>query len=251
MIPNTDVQRLQATLKRLFKGRELRYSDIASTLGVSEPTVKRYMTRTDISVEQLASLAGCIGLNLFDLMNLTYQETPEQISLTDTQEEFLTLNPNFCAYLVALKDGLSPQAIAKKFQLNHRSTERYLLGLDKMGFINYGPNFKVSLKLRFINLLEAPKLRTAFYRGMLEVAPDHFKKQIDNGGNAYLRMDFFTLTSGTYRELQKDLESLHKKYLLATKYESLNTSGETKTVTYIALSDMWQHPAFMQIITNI
>ena len=47
-------------VKRQLKARGLRYSDLAARLGVSEPTVKRLLSRGGITLERLDRICAAL-----------------------------------------------------------------------------------------------------------------------------------------------------------------------------------------------
>lgn len=81
-------------LKSLLKAKGLLYRDIAEQLGLSETTVKRYLTGHSLSFEILERLCRLVDVRVSDLMVMA-QEEPEQPVLTSEEEAFLSRDA-FC-----------------------------------------------------------------------------------------------------------------------------------------------------------
>lgn len=252
-MPNEDVVRLQSLIKRLMRDRGLRYADLATHWGVSLATVKRYLTRPDISVEQLSTIGKWLGLSLRELINITFDEKPAAGVVTAAQEEFLALNPNYCAYLGALMEGFTPREIASKHKLSARSTQKYLQGLDRANLIELGTNGHVRLLVdRFLNIGELPKLRQAFYAHLLDVAHAHFRKKVVAQDEAFLKLVLLRLSRATYERMTAELKALHNKYLVAHTYETrLECPDSLTDVTLVLLADTWVHESFSTVIADI
>lgn len=252
-MPSEDVIRLQAIIKKLMRDRGLRYSDLAAHLGVSLATVKRYLTRPDISVEQLSSVSKWLGLGLRELVNITYDEKPSASVVSEEQEEFLALNSNYCAYLGALMEGFAPHEIAKRHGLNAHSTRKYLRGLEQAHLIEVGAGGRVRLLVdRFLNVSALPKLRQVFYSHLLDVAHEHFKKKVSAPDDALLKLVLLRLSHTTYERMAAELRALYDKYLVAHTYETrLERPDALVDVTLILLADTWVHGSFKAVIRDI
>src|SRR3984885_6385641 len=73
----SEIPLLLRALKSQLKARGLLYHDVAEKLGVSETTVKRYLTGHSLTVEILEDLCGVVDIRLSDLLVIS-QEEPEQ-----------------------------------------------------------------------------------------------------------------------------------------------------------------------------
>lgn len=252
MTPSENVARIQNVLKRLMKEQGLIYEDAASHLGVSLVTVKRLLNRDDISIAQLTELSEWLGLEFPELIKAAFSEKPTSGHVTAEQEEFLALNPNYCAFLGALMEGLSPKAIAKKYKLNKDSVERYLLGLDKQNLIAYLGNGRVKVLVgRFLSVRDLPKLRQVFYEHFLDVAYPHFRSAVTEMGDAHLKMTMMRLSRRNYDQLKMELDAVYEKFLVATKYDTkIEPPENLKDATLIMLADLWKHPSFNDVISN-
>jgi len=170
---------------------------------------------------------------------MSFEDETPYTYLSKEQEEYLAKNPHVCAYLGALQEGYSPREIEKRFKINRKSTNKYLLALDKWEIIEYGKNLNVRVKIHnFINLENAPALRETFYTFMLSSATEYFLKKIRNPGDAYIKMTFFKLTKRTYVQFKEEMDRLYEKYLVSSSYESrLHSDAKLEKISFVALAD--------------
>ncbi len=66
-----DSRRLLLTLKRLLKFNGFNYRKIATSLAISEPTVKRLFSNGNISLDRLTQLAELIDMTLLESPSVT------------------------------------------------------------------------------------------------------------------------------------------------------------------------------------
>src|SRR5579862_8349227 len=81
---------LTSVLKRLFQARGLKYREVAESVGVSEITIKRWMSGRGLTIEQLELLAGIVGIGIVELTELAVADYDTRLpQITREQEEGL------------------------------------------------------------------------------------------------------------------------------------------------------------------
>jgi transcriptional regulator with XRE-family HTH domain len=138
----SEIPLLLRALKSLLKGRGLLYHDVAEKLGVSETTVKRYLTGHSLTVEILEDLCRVVDIRLSDLLAIS-QEEPEQPILSPEEEDFLSKNPFLAAVFYLLSRGLTPATIQRDFQLTDAEMNGHLTALDRLGLVRLFPYNRV------------------------------------------------------------------------------------------------------------
>ena len=136
-------QKIKQVLKDLFKKKKLTYEEIAEQLDCSLPTVKRILGSEELTLTRLLQLCEIAEIDLADLELLTKERAVAEEKFTAEQETFLAKNPSYLAYLMKLFGGESPKQIADKHKLTQRSTDKYLVGLEKLGLIHVTGKQKV------------------------------------------------------------------------------------------------------------
>jgi len=128
---------VSVALRQAIKASGRKYRDLAVAAGVSERTVKRFLSgQQDVSISRLVDLCNVLNVDFFDLMKQA--ETPSSrptFTLSERQEQYLLDHPQHYTYLLLLHEGLTPRDIMAKYQLTSRSNERYLRELEAQGFL--------------------------------------------------------------------------------------------------------------------
>src|SRR5579862_930627 len=92
------VQAVRATLRQ----RRMTYRELAAAIGVSEPTVKRDLSRGDFSLSRLDRICEALELSLADLAQNQASGTTLLTQLSAQQERALVRDPRLLVvtYLV-------------------------------------------------------------------------------------------------------------------------------------------------------
>lgn len=178
--PGLDGDRLKEALKTVLKNEGRTYADVAEVLGLSLPTVKRILGPEELPLSRLLKICSWLKVSLGELEALAGLQAKEnRESLTLEQEEFFVRHPEFLSYLAALHGGDRPDKIATEHGLNAKSTELYLLRLERMGFLTRDAKGRVHLQHRdFPAVLPNGPVIRAQYRSLIEKGADFFKRQI-------------------------------------------------------------------------
>jgi transcriptional regulator with XRE-family HTH domain len=128
-------QEIKTALKALLKKQGVTYEAIAEEIDCSVPTVKRILGKEELTLNRLLQLCEMANTNLAELEQLTKETQIKEERYSEEQEIFLAKNQNFFSYLMKLFSGESPKQIAENFKLSQRSTDKYLIGLEKMELI--------------------------------------------------------------------------------------------------------------------
>ena len=146
---------LTNVLKRLFQARGLKYRDVARSVGVSEITVKRWMSGRGLTVEQLELLAGVAGIGLPELTELAVADYDTRLpQITREQEEGLARDSLLSMILTLLLIGWSAVEIKRECALDEATLVSYLLRLERLKLIELMPG-------NFVRLLTRRDLRWA------------------------------------------------------------------------------------------
>src|SRR4030095_3686674 len=87
-------------LKRMLKGRDLTYADVATGLGLSEASVKRMFSRRDFTLQRLEDVCRIAGIEFVELVRAVAEEDTGASQLTIEQEQEIVSDPKLM--LVAL-----------------------------------------------------------------------------------------------------------------------------------------------------
>jgi transcriptional regulator with XRE-family HTH domain len=129
------VQSIRAVLKQ----RGMTYRDLAEALGVSEPTVKRDLSRRDFSLSRLDKICAVLDVSAVDLAQGTAQALSPQSQLSKQQEQALVRDPRLLVVTYLLASDWKAADIVSAFQLDENALVTIFLRLDELQIIDFRP----------------------------------------------------------------------------------------------------------------
>lgn len=144
---NERSQSIQKLVKSAARSRGLSNIDLARTLKVSEPTIKRWLRGEGLSMPQWLKLLDAVGLRLSEVAAMIEDTNSEQFEYSVKQEKALAETTGLLAYFQALLLGKTPRQIAKKFDLSMKSSTYYLRTLDNLGLIVWTEGMTCKLRV--------------------------------------------------------------------------------------------------------
>ena len=138
----SEIPQLLRGLKSLLRARGMLYNDLAERLGVSETTVKRYLTGHSISLDVLEDICRAVDVRLSDLLAIS-QEEDQQPVLSPEEEEVLARDAFLSGLFYLLARGYTPAVIQRDFKLTDAEINGYLTALDRLGLIRLFPYNRV------------------------------------------------------------------------------------------------------------
>lgn len=142
-----EVERIVDALKRLLKARGMRYAQLARAIGLSEPSVKRLLSRGRMSLHQLEAICAALEIDFFELARSTRQaeERPRELSLA--QEEALATAPRLMILFHLLCQDWSVAEVRREFRLSEPEVGKLLARLDRLKLIELGARNAVRLRV--------------------------------------------------------------------------------------------------------
>lgn len=174
-------QKIKSVIKELLKKKNITYEDLAESLDCSIPTIKRILGPEELTLNRLLQLCEIVNIDLADLESLTADTEVKEEKFTEEQELFLAKNQNFLAYFFKLLSDKSPAEIAQAHNLNQRSTDKYLIGLEKLELIRVTGKQKVKPNFRRGPTLGNGPLAKTYFNTFLNNAANFFKEIILEG----------------------------------------------------------------------
>ncbi len=140
---DSEIPQILKILKTLLKSKGVLYKNIADELGVSETTIKRYLTGHNLTLEILERLARFIGMRLSDITDLATEKTENFRQLQHDSEEALAREPFLAALFHLIARGFNPATLQRDFSIDAAEMNRFLTTLDRLGLIQLFPNNRV------------------------------------------------------------------------------------------------------------
>ncbi|HEY8269783.1 MAG TPA: helix-turn-helix domain-containing protein [Pseudobdellovibrionaceae bacterium] len=174
-------QKIKSVIKELLKKKKITYDELAEQMECSVPTIKRILGPEELTLNRLLQLCEIVEIDLADLEELLKETEIKEERFTPAQEEFLAKNQSFFAYLMKLFSGETPKQIAESCHLTQRSTDKYLIGLEKQGLIRVTGKQRVKPAFKNIPALGSGLLGKVYYQNFIRNTTQFFIDTITEG----------------------------------------------------------------------
>lgn len=229
---------IKNTLKTLLKKKKQTYTDLANHLNCSEPTVKRILGAEELTLSRLLQICDFLNVTLAEIESLIQKGGREEFRLTDKQQMFLVQNKSHFAYLMEVYQGLSTEQIAEKHKLTAKSTQKYLINLEKHDLIKVNKNKVTPFNKAFPSLNNGP-LGIAFYKAIIQNSSAFFvdrvseqiaqrsdsKKDSTWDGSSY-SVQCMDVSVETFKLTMKEIESRLYELERTASFEEKNLSPD-------------------------
>jgi len=128
-------------IKLRLRAQGLSYRDLAKRLGLSEPTVKRDLSRGKFTLSRLDRICEALGVDIVDL--LQPQGVAPLTELSEAQEQALVANPKLLVVTYLVVNSWKMSEIVNTFQLDHNELSVLLTKLDRLRITDYRPPVRI------------------------------------------------------------------------------------------------------------
>lgn len=129
------VEKMILVLKQELKAKGLKRRDVAARLGVSEVTVKRYLSGRSVTIATLEGLARLVDLDLLSLAARAQEQGESTPTLNKAQQAALGASQALAGIYILLVRGWTPGKIEKEFEMNPQKLEALLARLQDLGLV--------------------------------------------------------------------------------------------------------------------
>mgnify|MGYP001073479031 CR=1 FL=1 len=143
----TESQLLLATLKRHLRARGLTYRDVATTLKLSEASIKRLFSSGRLSLDRLTQICAMIDLGLAELIQDAATRQPKLRQLSPAQENELVADPRLLLVAACALNHWTLADIVAHYQLSETDCLQRLLRLDRLRLIDLLPGNRIRLNV--------------------------------------------------------------------------------------------------------
>lgn len=127
------------SIRAVLKQRGMTYRDLAQVLGVSEPTIKRDLSRRDFSLSRLDKISTALDVSVADLIQGVAKASSPLSQLSKQQEQALVRDPRLLVVTYLLANDWKTGEIISTFQLDENALVTIFLRLDELGVIDFRP----------------------------------------------------------------------------------------------------------------
>ena len=131
-----DTTRIILALKRSLRARGITYAMLARRISLSEPSVKRILSRGSLSLPRLERICEATGITLEELIRPVSSGPSEAAStLSAAQESALAAEPQLLACFYLMTNGHTPREVAETLGADEKQLRRWLVKLDNLHLV--------------------------------------------------------------------------------------------------------------------
>ncbi|MFC6351444.1 MULTISPECIES: helix-turn-helix domain-containing protein [Stenotrophomonas] len=231
-------------IRELLRARGMTYRDLAAQLGVSEPTVKRDLSRGNFSLGRLDRICEVLGVGMEELIRGDGQGPVLLTELSDVQEQELIADARLLliTYLV-LNDWKFAEIIAA-FHIDENELVSLLLRLDAMRLVDYRPPNRIrKLTARNFSWRKDGSVHRFFIEHIL---PEFFAARFDAPTDGFHFMGG-SLSDGSMRYIAAEMSRLAREFdALARQDAALPLEARSGCSAVFALRS-WEYSAFTRL----
>lgn len=147
--PESQSARMLSYLRDVLQARRMRYKDVAALMGVSEKSIKRYMSGRGVTLPVLERLCATVGMGVRELADLAGADDHQApLWTTEAQESVLVGDPRLAIVLTLLSTGWSAARIVQEGLTSQSDINAILVRLDRLGVITLYPQNRVRVRAR-------------------------------------------------------------------------------------------------------
>lgn len=233
------------TLKTLLKAHKLKYRDVASSLGLSEASVKRLFSTRDFDLVKLDNICQMMNLEISDLLQAMAEKQVHIQELSEQQEAEIASDPELLMITVCVLNRWSMADILGYYHLTETQCIQNLAHLDRLKIIELLPKNKIKL-LVDPNFGWRPNgpIQRFFHRAIeKELFDSSFQKD-----NHKLLVLNGMLSENANREFQGKMDRLAREFDQLNNADAGLAIGKRFGVTAVMAVRDWHYQAFAHLI---
>ncbi len=219
--------KVRATIKTLIKNRGYTYTDLAQVWNVSESSVRRIMSREDITLDRVNAVADWLGIKPSEIFLLSEQGENDAHHLTPEQDQYLAANPLGAYLYLRMMIGEPFHEFCTRTGFTEQELRPYLFQLEKIGLAELMSGDRLLCKFRGpFAWRKDGKMVNVFLPNFIKTVVEHFSKpqflsEYPNDASVeYMVRPFeMYLTKASLKAYVSELRDVVKKYRRITNSE--------------------------------
>jgi transcriptional regulator with XRE-family HTH domain len=144
-----ETNRIILGLKRGLRSRGITYAMLAKRISLSEPSVKRILSRGSLSLPRLERICEASGISMEELVRpVSGSASDTSSTLALAQEAALAADPELLGCFYLMTNGHAPQEVAARLGADERQLRRWLVKLDNLGLVELRARLHARLRVR-------------------------------------------------------------------------------------------------------
>jgi transcriptional regulator with XRE-family HTH domain len=232
-----DTHRIVHALKRALRSRGITYAMLAKRISLSEPSVKRILSRGSLSLPRLERICEVTGISLEELVRPVSSGPAETSStLTAVQETALAADPQLLACFYLLTNGHSPRDVATELGGDEKQLRRWLVKLDNLQLVELRARLGARLRVHApISWREDGPIRRTYEQQVRE----EFMRSSFMAQDEVLQFRSAELSDASRMVLQRKLAKLASEFNELAELDRHLPSRERRSVALMMACRPW------------
>ncbi|GGA22194.1 helix-turn-helix domain-containing protein [Dyella nitratireducens] len=234
------VQSIRAELRH----RGITYRELAAQLGVSEPTIKRDLSRGGFSLQRLDDICEILGLSLEDLIGNGRVTGVTITELSQKQEASLVADPKLLLTTYLILNNWRFSEIMSTFKIDENELVSLLLKLDALKIIEYRPPDRIrKLTARNFSWRKDGPVHRYF---ITRVLPEFFGERFDGPGDAFHFVGA-ALSEGSRARMQAAMARLIEEFEQLARLDARLPLNVRDGCSAVVAFRRWEFSEFTQL----
>jgi transcriptional regulator with XRE-family HTH domain len=233
---------LVAGIKLRLRAQGISYRQLAQRLGLSEPTVKRDLSRGRFTLSRLDRICEALGVDLVDLL-----QPPGNAPLTELsepQEQALVANPKLLVVTYLVVNHWKMSEIVNTFRVDHNELSLLLAKLDRLRIIDFRPPVRIkTLTGRNFNWRKDGPVHAYFIE---RVCPEFFNSRFESAGDEF-RFVAGMLSEASLLRLRASLRHVASEFESLAQQDARLPLDERDGCTAILALRSWEFSEFAKL----
>jgi transcriptional regulator with XRE-family HTH domain len=229
-------------VKSRLRASGMSYRELAAKLGVSEPTVKRDLSRGKFSLERLDKICEVLGVEVTELL-----QPAENVALTELSEEqerALVANPKLLLVTYLVVNDWKFAEIIGTFRLDENELVNILLKMDRLRIVDFRPPTRMrKLTARNFSWRKDGPVHAYFIQSII---PEFFNARFDGAGDEF-RFMAGTLAPASVLRLQSSIQRVAAEFEQLTHQDSRLPLERRDGCTVILATRSWEFSEFSKL----
>jgi len=218
---------LVEALKKLLKARGTTYRELAASLGLSEPSIKRLFSERTFTLQRLEQILRVLEVDFFELAKLARGAATTIDEMSIEQEKVLAGDSKLLGVFYLVFNDWQADDILKRYVLTKAELLKLLLRLEKLGLVEVQPGDKVKLRVpKSLRLRRDGPVRRAHGR---HVVASFLQADFATAGGLF-RFEIRELSKASYVTMQRRLERVAAEFNELAELDSYLPSDQREGI---------------------
>ena len=229
-------------IKIRLKTQGISYRRLAELIGISEPTVKRDLSRGNFSLQRLDRICDALGVSVADLVQPV--DHAPLTELSERQEQALVSDPRALVVTYLIVNDWKFDEIVSACRLDENELVSILLKLDELRIVDFHPPKRMrKLTARNFSWRKDGAVQEYFLR---RVIPEFFNARFDAPGDEF-RFVGGLLSSSSMLRLQASIRRFADEYEQLAHQDARLPLEERHGWSAILALRFWEYSEFSKL----